>query len=458
VYVSQSGDAITFRWVAETIPPAGLQPEPLNFAATLRDNGTIEFRYGAGNRNLGSGSATVCGAGPVVGLSNGMQTLEWIPTGYFGRVNLENAATVVFRLPTGPTSTPQMRVETAVDGETFTGVMKIDGLVWDAGSSISRLEVLIDGRSVGSAGLAARPEICQTERLPGCPVVGFTAPLNLVGLGIQPGAHTLQFRVTNAAGAVLVYPETPYQFQVEPGAGPVPVAAITRPTNGAAVSGRVNVEGTAYLEGLALTAVDLLVDGLTIGRATYGQASAAACAEVTAAPNCPRAGFNISWNTADILLPTLDGQRKLSLRLTDQTGRVTLTGTLATVNVENGPDQTPPVGVLETVKNGDVLEGLMTLRGWAYDSGGRVTSATVLLNGAAVGAARLGIARPEVCADLEQAPAACPNIGFTFDLDTRRYSNGRYTLGIRLLDASGNAQVTPRLVENGINVTIANRP
>jgi extracellular elastinolytic metalloproteinase len=457
VYVSQAPDAITFRWVAETAPTTGgVNSEALNFAATLRANGTIEFRYGSGNRNIPPGFATLCGSGPVVGVSNGKQTYSLLPGSHYGRVTLENAPLVRLRTPAEPQSLPRVRVETPVEGETFSGVMIVRGLVTDETSLISSIDAVIDGAYARRAAYPqARADICNTERLPGCPNIGFMLSLDLNALRIAPGRHTLRFRATTANGAFIDYPAEPYSFQVAEGAGPQPVARIENPTGAGPVSGTVAVAGYVYLPGVLINVVDLMAGNVTVGRVTYGDPRDAVCAGLGDVPNCPRVGFRIDWNTRFAGAPTLNGEHDLRLRIIDQTGRVIVTPPLARVTVRN-PVEHLPTGTLESVNNNDRLRGVVRVAGFAYDPDGRVATVAVLLNGTTVGVARLGLARPDICANLPDV-AACPNIGYEFNLNTTLYPNGEYTLGVRIIDDRNNAVVVPRIAGNGLNIVIDNR-
>ena len=73
-----------------------------------------------------------------------------------------------------------------------------------------------------------------------------------------------------------------------------------------------------------------------------------------------------------------------------------------------------------------------------------------------IGTARYGLPRPDICATLTNVPA-CPNIGFTFDLDTTTISNGPHTLGVLFLNDRNDQGFVPNVVNGGINVFIDNR-
>ncbi|MBI1788205.1 MAG: hypothetical protein HYR60_11720, partial [Acidobacteria bacterium] len=76
-------------------------------------------------------------------------------------------------------------------------------------------------------------------------------------------------------------------------------------------------------------------------------------------------------------------------------------------------------------------------------------------DGASFGLAQYGQPRPEACATLPDV-AACPNIGFELDFDTRRVPNGPHTLSVFLIDDKGQTAEIPKVVYDGINVFVNN--
>jgi hypothetical protein len=95
VYVTRGASSITFRWLAEMYYEPGAAPkdqQPVTFAATLHEDGTVDFVYGpGGNRELSAD-----GAVPVVGVADGGCTSK-VVDGYSGRNQLTNAPAVSFR-------------------------------------------------------------------------------------------------------------------------------------------------------------------------------------------------------------------------------------------------------------------------------------------------------------------------------------------------------------------------
>lgn len=146
----------------------------------------------------------------------------------------------------------------------------------------------------------------------------------------------------------------------------------------------------------------------------------------------------------------------MQLRVLDQTGRYTLVPDFPVpFTVKNGP-QPVPVGAVTSIKPNDRLSGTVSVSGYAYSPGGRVTSVVLLVDGAGIALASYGRPRPAECANLPQV-AACPNIGFSLDLDTRTLTNGSHVIGMRITNDAGIAVTVPDQVRSGMNVTVDNR-
>jgi len=150
-----------------------------------------------------------------------------------------------------------------------------------------------------------------------------------------------------------------------------------------------------------------------------------------------------------------DGPHSMQLRVMDETGRYTLLPAQPIpFTVKNGT-QTFPVGAVTSPKPNDRLSGIVAVSGYAYSPGGRVTSVLLLVDGTTVAAGQYGLPRPDVCATLPDV-TACPNIGFTVNLDTRTLTNGDHVIGVRITNDAGLGVTVPNQVRNGMNVVIDN--
>lgn len=464
VYVSSTPNSVTFRWAGETIPlisapPLTPSPEPVNFAVTLHANGRIQFHYGGGNQNIVSSTPFVgCEAGtPLVGISRGTgSNVVYHSIGY-ERVNFKDAPTLEFIPGMHNATVPDARLDSPLPEATVSGSLVVRGIAYDTDVPVTAVHVLVDGRFWGNATLnQPRPDICSAENLPGCPAIGFIRTIGLSGSGLAAGPHRLQLRVVNARGGFADYPADPLTFTITDQQAPSPVAVIETPAAGTSWSGSVNVLGYAYSASARVTAVDLIIDGVAYGRASYGLSRAALCApgaEAAGSPNCPGIGFAGFVDTRADSLGLANGEHKLQIRVTEESGRVTHLAERTIV--VNNPANLPPQGVLTSPPNAAVVSGTIDVLGHAWDPDGRIVQAFVAIDNAVTAPLRYGVPRPEACAQLSDV-AACPNIGFEGTFDTRRLSNGSHRLAVYVIDNQGKLIFFPALTSGGINITVSN--
>ncbi len=456
VYRSQSSpDTFTIRWAAETpSPQAGVPPEPVNFAATLFADGGIQFDYGSGNKNLGNLGGGFCPSSlPTVGISNGHEIFTQVVGTHHNRPSLENAPTIIWEPPFNFPSAPEGRLESPAPGDRVQGVITVRGVTFDAAKSITRVDVFIDGvaRAVAGVGLPRR-DFCSQQQVRGCPNVGFQVHLNPAALGLAPGSHTVRLRATNARGAFSDFPDQPVPFQIDPGQSRLPNGRIEFPEDGMEVSGNVALRGYALADDLRVTAVDILVDGITYGRAVQNTERNDICAG-SASPHCPRPGFTFNLITTSTSPPIANGRHRLAARALDEVGRYTIIAEI-TIVVNNTVNQLP-VGVLESPSQGARVRGTIRIAGYAYDPDGTVRGLFLLVDGATARTIPYGSARPDICARLPEV-AACPDIGFEVEFDTATLANGIHSIGVRAVDDRGAGVVFPRVIPAGINVVVEN--
>lgn len=171
--------------------------------------------------------------------------------------------------------------------------------------------------------------------------------------------------------------------------------------------------------------------------------------------NCPGTGFQARISTLGAFPPLPDGPHKLQIRVRDQTGRFTFYPTdPLNITVKNGA-AVPIVGVLESPASGEKLSGTVSVSGYVYSPGQRVTTVSLLVDGRLLSSVRPTQARPEICASLPNADA-CPAVGFTFTLNTKLLLNGPHVLGILAFSDRGDSVTFPNLVTDGINVSVQN--
>lgn len=111
------------------------------------------------------------------------------------------------------------------------------------------------------------------------------------------------------------------------------------------------------------------------------------------------------------------------------------------------PDIFSPFGSVDVPSPGSTIGGVTTVSGWALDDAS-VATVEIQVDGTVDGTASYGSPRPDVSAVYPNAPV---NIGFSYSLDTTKYSNGPHVLNVRAKDSSGNVAVFP-----DVNVTVSN--
>ncbi len=138
-----------------------------------------------------------------------------------------------------------------------------------------------------------------------------------------------------------------------------PSVSITSPTNGATVSGTVNVVVDASDADSGMQSVSLSIDGSTVGT-------------LNAAP------YQWSWNTSSLA----NGTHTLLATARDVAGN-TATHTL-TVSVSNA-DTTPPTVAFTNPLQGQTVTGTVSVQVSASDSGSGMQSVSLSIDGSSVG-------------------------------------------------------------------------
>jgi hypothetical protein len=304
------------------------------------------------------------------------------------------------------------------------------------GAPIGNVVVKVDGSIVGNATYGSnRADVCVVYvGRPGCPNVGYTFALDTATL--STGAHTITVTAadTNSdLGSASV--------NVTVGA---PLVFVDSPGPGAVVSGTVTVSGWAVDNGpgteTAISGVQVKVDGVVMGNATYGSSRADVCASFSR-PGCPNVGFTFALNTAGLA----PGVHTLTVTAMDSDA-TPLTGTWTSMF----QIAAPPSVFIDAPLAGTTVSGIVTVSGWAIDNvstaGTAISLVQVKVDGAVVGTATYGLNRADVCTALPGRPG-CPNVGYTFSLNTNALSAGSHVITVSATDSDstpdiGSASVT----------------
>lgn len=126
---------------------------------------------------------------------------------------------LLFRLPAekqqGACVTPAMAwVETPLAGQLVDGTLDVTGWAFKDGVGLSRVEMLLDGRSVGDAVYGREYDVRPFWKIsndPQHPRTGFDARLDTSGL--KPGTHWLGLRLHGNDGSVEAWAEQPFEIK-----------------------------------------------------------------------------------------------------------------------------------------------------------------------------------------------------------------------------------------------------
>jgi hypothetical protein len=146
------------------------------------------------------------------------------------------------------------------------------------------------------------------------------------------------------------------------------------------------------------------------------------------------AGLNLSASGVISGTPASAGTSVFVVAVTDSAAQ-TVTRTLA-IAVKPA-DNLPPFGVLETPDVRATLTSNASGSGWALDNVG-IARVEVLIDGQKVTEAIYGLSRPDIAAVWGGSFPNSSHAGFSFVLDTTKFTTGEHTLAVRLLDAGGN--------------------
>ena len=122
----------------------------------------------------------------------------------------------------------------------------------------------------------------------------------------------------------------------------------------------------------------------------------------------------------------------------------------------------PPVVTIDSPAPGATLSGTVLVSGWAIDNtttiGTAIGSVQVLVDGVLVGTANYGGVRTDVCTAYPGRPG-CPNVGFTYQLNTASLSLGTHTITVVATDTdnspdTGSQSITVNVPSQAVPFTL----
>ena len=100
----------------------------------------------------------------------------------------------------------------------------------------------------------------------------------------------------------------------------------------------------------------------------------------------------------------------------------------------------PAWGWIDSPATDAVMNGLFQIQGWAYQEDIGLEAVYLLLDNKIVADLNYGVHRPDVAEAMQvQSDPNAPDLGYSYQLDTRQFANGEYTVAIRMIDRTGVA-------------------
>jgi N-acetylmuramoyl-L-alanine amidase len=312
------------------------------------------------------------------------------------------------------------------------------------GNVIGSVVVKVDGATVGAAAYGSnRSDVCNAyPGRPGCPNVGYSYTLNTGALSTGP--HTITVSATDA-DAPTDTGSASVSINVSNPAGPL--VMIDSIASGASLSGMTIISGWAIdssSPGTPISSVQVKVDGNVVGTATYGIPRSDVCALYSGRAGCPNVGFSYQLNAA-ALAP---GSHTITAAATNSAATPIAGFASLTVTVTSNP----PSIAMDAPAPGALIGGGVAVTGWAIDSvnavGVPIANVIVQVDGAVMGQATYGLVRSDVCTAYPGRPG-CPNVGYSFTLDTTNLTSAAHTLTAIATDANGNSGSLSRPIQVG---------
>jgi len=363
-------------------------------------------------------------------LGNGSHTIEVTATAASGKRITEGSNFIVNNAASASGTLAYVDTPNAATGP-VQGVISLAGWALNATSAISNVAISIDGAFYGNASYTiARPDVCAVHTgAPGCPTVGWSMLLDTNGL--SNGTHTVEAVATAANGDIGAFQST-LTVANWTTANPMTISIGVPSAQGGPYSGRAAVfGGWAVDNDAAIQKLAVSIDGVFYGNATYGGSRPDVCVYLPNRPGCPNVGWNILVDTTQIA----DGRHTLAVTGTAANGHSSTASTSFTVkNLTSANAIQLNIDVPNA--NSTAFSGTAAFAGWAVSTSGTISSVQIFVDGVAQGNAQYGVARPDVCAAYP-GRAGCPNVGWTFSLDTTFLTNTTHMLEADATSSTG---------------------
>ena len=308
------------------------------------------------------------------------------------------------------------------NNQTVSGIFHVYGWFLD-GNGVNKIEVLIDGQVKGAAikGLS-RPDVLAAYPSYADGSSGYEYQLDTKTL--TNGNHQIIIRETSSKNVQTSL--TARTVKVSNAAALPAMGDLNGPARNQTLSGIAPVWGW-FVDGNGVAKIEVLVDGSVVGTANKDLSRPDVLAAYPAYAN-GSSGYAYMLNTMQLS----NGNHQIVIRETS--AKNVQTSLPARTIAVNNPATLPAMGDLNEPANGATLSGNVTVRGWFVD-GAQVDKIEILIDGAVVGTAQLGLSRPDVLAVYPQYENG--GSGYLYTLDTTTLGNGAHQVVIRETSKTG---------------------
>jgi uncharacterized protein (TIGR03437 family) len=446
-----------------TIDSPSISGAPLSGVATLRgwalDAGTsisgVTFAIdGASNgpATYGISRQDVCDVFPgrggcpsvgwsasldTTGLSNGSHALQVTAVNANGvHFTISQPFTVANDMSANPT---KAYIDSPVPNNNYRGVATFSGWALnDAPSTINSVSVSIDGIVRGNAVYGSgRGDVCGV--FPGgggCPSVGWIFSFDTSTLSNGTHVFAVTAMAANGQKATVANPFVVSSFAPDT---PVRITFDSPGSASAPFSGGATFYGWAIDDLTAIGSLTFAVDGVPYTSGSYGANRPDVCTVFPGRSGCPNVGWTLSVDTTRLA----DGAHTLAVTAHPVGGQnYTATATFQVANLATAANPVR-IDIDSPGLSGPALGGIAAIAGWALSDNAPIGSVQILVDGIVSGTAIYGSSRGDVCAVHPGGPD-CPNVGWTFSLDTSTLTSGAHTLSVTATSTTGERATNSR--------------
>jgi uncharacterized protein (TIGR03437 family) len=321
---------------------------------------------------------------------------------------------------------------------TVSGLTPVAGWAVDATAVVSSVTVAVDGVTVGTAAYGgSRADVCASfpnsaSCANGSVNVGYNYVLDTTAFA--DGPHTVSVSVTDSKGTRLTNGET-FTTSNYGGSNATAVGIDSPDSNNSTFQGLAHFSGWAVNTSAPILSATYSIDGVTRGSVAYGSVSRPdVCALYSGSPACANGLSNVGWSLLFDTSGLNNGTHVFALNATAANGDRNIQAHTFTVanwttanpivlNIDNPNSQSAP------------LSGAPVIGGWVLDPVSGINTVSIAVDGIPLGNAGYHGNRADACQH-SSAPD-CPNVGWSYTIDTTLIPDGSHTLSVTAIPWSG---------------------